>query len=158
MVAWLAFLGYQSVLDWNAGFVSRPQILLSPIGVIGTLLPDPPRVRVAEVWWGSGLAPEQEVELADFEEVLEEDRQVDVGRMGGRVYLFPLEPTPTARYRVAPVPTEPELATRMHRPRIYPATRAVRRQVEILRGTRDPVMGPAEATQNDRGNDEPHRP
>jgi hypothetical protein len=132
--AWVAWLGFQSLTETKDPVLSRAQLLVSKIDVIGTVKSDPdgkpsPLVVIQEVHMpreGSGLKPSDSITVADLPE--------STGFVQSGLYILPLIPGEKAGdYRVAGLPPSPGFDTFGHSPRfIYPLTPGTRRQLDSI--------------------------
>jgi len=132
--AWVAWLGFQSLTETKDPVLSRAQLLISKIDVIGALKSDSdgkpsPTVVVQEVHWprdGGGLKSGDSVTVADLSE--------STGFAQSGLNILPLLPgEKPGEYRVAGLPPSPGFDTFGHSPRfIYPLTPGTRRQLDAV--------------------------
>jgi hypothetical protein len=135
---WFGFLAHQVWRYANPVVVSRPQLLVAPLVVEGRLLDGPARVVVERVWWGADrfdvLGKELAIEEAKFP-----------AHAAGELWIVPVAPTRReSSFRVQPIPLP---GVERDVPDIYPATDAVRRQVEQLLTERKRLEGDPHASQ-----------
>ena len=113
VVVWIGFLFTETVLTANPIIVSRPQVLLAPVVVVG--LPDGNRgsVKISTVFRGNVTAG-QELKVLDLD-------QSDPSQTNGE-YVFPLTPIRTGGYRIAAIPVDEMTDSLSDRRPIYPGT------------------------------------
>jgi hypothetical protein len=131
---WVAWLGFQSLTETKDPVLSRAQLLVSKIDVIGTVNADAdgkplPLVVIQDVHWpreGGGLKTGDSITVADLPEC--------TGFAQSGLYILPLIPgDKPGEYRVAGLPPSPGFDTFGHSPRfIYPVTRGTRKQLDTI--------------------------
>jgi len=146
-LGWLGYLGFLVLTSRNPVILSRPQLLVSEIDIIGRIdEPDKAEVRVEEVWWpkkdGQAKLKEGEViRVTNLDDCRPLQRINDQWVRGPRdltgpgEYILPLV-LREGKYEVASIPPSPGFIPVRGRdtgpPRIYPLTADTRAQLEKI--------------------------
>jgi hypothetical protein len=130
---WVSWLGYQALSRDRSPVISRSQLLVSTIDVIGIVQADvdgrpAPMVDVEEIHWpkdGGGLKKGDRIQVTNLPETT-----------GFKIigpYILPLV-TGEARgeYKIAGIPNSPGFETYPSRFFIYPLTDGTRKQLEAI--------------------------
>jgi hypothetical protein len=135
-VGWLGYLGYLAAVARNPIVVSRPQVLVSNLGVLALVenVQGKPAatVTVTDVLWPA----EDRAELAGKTIAVENLVEVSDGWVGAGEYFLALTRRRLGKetyYVVTPLPPVPGFHPARDEARIYPNTEDVLRQVRSLK-------------------------
>lgn len=131
-VVWVGWLGYQALTHGRFPVISRAQLLVSQVDVIGVVSaqadgkPDA-TVEVQSIHWpadGGGLKPSEKIQIVNLPDA--------TGFRGPGTYIIPLvrEQKP-GEFRVAGLPPSPGFVTGGQF-FIYPLTPATQKQLEAI--------------------------
>lgn len=129
---WVGWLGYQALTHGRFPVLSRAQLLVSQIDIVGVVSADSsgkpaPNVEVQSVHWppdGGGLKAGERIQVVNLPE--------STGFVGGGSYIIPLvRDQKPGEFRVAGLPPSPGFVTGGQF-FVYPLTPATQRQLETI--------------------------
>lgn len=131
--AWVGWLGYQALTRDNSPIISRSQLLVSSIDVIGIVKPEADgkpstMVNVQEIHWpkdGGGLKNGDLIQVTNLPD--------STGFKEPGLYIVPLMPSETrGEYKIAGIPSSPGFEAYPPRFFIYPVTEGTKKQLEAI--------------------------
>lgn len=131
--AWVGWLGYQALTHGRFPVISRAQLLVSQLDVVGVVNAQSdgkpaPSVEVQSIHWptdGGGLKPADRIQIVNLPEA--------TGFRGPGPYIIPLvRDQKPGEFRVAGLPPSPGFVTGGQL-FIYPLLPATQRQLEAIR-------------------------